>query len=1436
MPKSKYPQQLDTSVEIPPVRDNVLEVGSDAINSIRSAIFNIEKVLGINPQGAVGNTLSERINKSLDGNGNIRTEAIDRTNILSGPIIDADVSRVASIRESKLRLDYPTTLLQDEISILNSSIEILINQAEELSVTLSAHINSSSTNRHPASSISVSSHVVAPSDTALANLPSGSSQSTFEVVVDSHIGYSGVNIASDNNSHIAGQIYFDNDNVSAIISSVDMQNAMEEVANSALNSKIDHQNLHHTNGILNVGEIDSSLNSGLGNILAEDISISFDISLGNSSGISTVTINDILPVGDFNLSKSDILNISDLSDSSFLYSGSYEIDSFSIISGNLVSIDVYGLFFADSTSITLGTISKNIRATTNQVSLLSSVREEALLSSARTVQICNPNSVKVISSGIRPLEITTSNRFLGISLDSGTSGSIDLYSGGLVTQSIDSIVSRINEQSAENASNFFAYRVDYSNKSSEVAISHNLPDEDSETHTITLSRSSDSGIDACGFSSIEDKVISSEYGSAYYINGSNYEGLSVKLDSTGLIFLSTTLIVGSSSSGLDLISLGLKSGDLLVISDSVNASDDGSYVIESVTSTQLILSSDQLPSGFSGASQDSTRFRVHSNIVSFDSVIFDKVSSTFGSILSDIFVSSDRNVFSSKRFEYSASILGSSSLAILVDFRGDISDKAFNLQISSDINSVSISLDSGDSVDVRGNNSYVWVKSGLENVSLKFMIPSVSDLITKITSSGTDISINLFGFGGVNLDSNLLISRVAFNNFNGRIDGGVGSPRIRSILSRGNIGIKDISSEAIGFMVESPLNELRSNGVVYGLEIINETTTSGLYTFDITNGYCYIKGRKISIDTISVIISDIDSSVIDKIFIAIDEDGIIRVEASTSDCKSPFESSEVCILSSLEFDGSVINNIDLRLFINDLDLKILNSITVSNQPGMAHFTSVGKALRYAKRFSEVFPKAGVPTVQMKSGEYNIYVDHPTTVALASNDSAALTSEYNDGIWINFPVRLIGEGDSTVLNLFNTFTDNRTPSQADKNNSGIYRGRILIPGSGLTTLPSGDSSVFSDGFITLKDFRMRNSRILVLDPATDDPNTGNKLNFGITVDSVTFDGTEDLNFSSNNIGIRMEQVDVTNGTDVGNITISNCQFLNSHISFVQRASDWRNINITNNTSRGDASNSSGGTDNYLVRVEGSGHIFDLSGSPSESNINFFGNIIADNALPNSDASGPKIDPDGNIPWGDRLSRGLTVGSDISGENYKYNNSKTRTRLYTMDEFNKGTSGSGYAFSTFGDSPLYRERALNSQDLSNLIWGVAELETGQTLRLRVEDLHPGEVITGLTLGVQQDPSELVTWTGSILTGSTGGGSSTQDMLTASEVGTSSPTAGSSNIKTINLISNTSGTTSFSVSGSGGALFFVTITHNLASNLDVYWIRLTIQTNDVESTLGF
>ncbi len=212
MPKSNYPNKLDTSVEIPTVRDNITEIGSDVLNSLRSAIFNIERTLGINPQGVAGQTLASRLSSLIDENGNIKKEALDKAGILSGPISGKDVSKTAGIEEFKLDLDYPTQLLQGEISIANTKIEQFIKALEELNRIISIHINLAATNRHAALAITVNEADTPPSDKALSEIETTDLQSFIESIFSSHINYSGISISEGSiclyNSAISLSIFF----------------------------------------------------------------------------------------------------------------------------------------------------------------------------------------------------------------------------------------------------------------------------------------------------------------------------------------------------------------------------------------------------------------------------------------------------------------------------------------------------------------------------------------------------------------------------------------------------------------------------------------------------------------------------------------------------------------------------------------------------------------------------------------------------------------------------------------------------------------------------------------------------------------------------------------------------------------------------------------------------------------------------------------------------------------------------------------------------------------------------------------------------------------------------------------------------------------------------------------------------------------------------
>jgi hypothetical protein len=471
MTKSRYPQELDTSVEIPPVRDNITEIGSDVINSLRSAIFQIERTLGINPQGAAGNSLATRLSNVIDESGNILDSALDRANVLSGPIIDADVSRVAAIQESKLKLDFPTTLLQDEISIINNDLKNIIQSLEELSITLAIHLDPSATNRHTSLSISVAEANVVPGDVASLNLIAGTLQDTLEILYNSHINYSGVNVSALNNSHTASQLYFDNENTGDVIFSGSVQGAIEDLANvESAGFRNALLNLN-SNGRIRTGSVTDGFE---GNLTGSSLLLPTGVTYVQASGLSrtTFTLDSAADI-DEEILEYDILTLSgSINDAD---NKNYQIAS-TILNGfgQLLAVEVYGGPVTDSAAGLLASITKNIHVAYNEAGLTGTVRPRSDKTNTPDVQFANPDSSIIISSGIRPEAILSTSHTFDISIDGDAPVTIETYDSTVSRQTLSSIINKVNEQFVDQHLNAAAYR-SRSRNCFEMAISHNVP-------------------------------------------------------------------------------------------------------------------------------------------------------------------------------------------------------------------------------------------------------------------------------------------------------------------------------------------------------------------------------------------------------------------------------------------------------------------------------------------------------------------------------------------------------------------------------------------------------------------------------------------------------------------------------------------------------------------------------------------------------------------------------------------------------------------------------------------------------------------------------------------------------------------------------------------------------------------------------------------------
>lgn len=1249
MGKSQYPSKLDTSVEIPVARDMP---ASDVINSIRSAIFQIEKTLGINPQGSTGNTLASRINNALDANGNILPSALNKSGILTGPIANKDVLDSAGIEENKLKLNFPTELLQNEISIIDNQLSTLIDQLNILTTNFSSHISKNAINRHSGISISLEPKSSIPSSNATVNLTSANVVDFVDDIYNSHINYDAQNISNTNRSHTANQIFFNNTNT--ILDSNNVQDAIVEAYEAREGLIIDHQNLQHTNGILSLGDVNSFVNKEFSEIIYSNISVSFSENTGSADNSTVLVVNDAILS-----SKINVGNFVQLSDNQKIY----QIKEISETSGNVDTITIFGLLNFSSVASSTINIGLSNKVDYNKSSLLVTAIEDPNLTSARSLLVLSPNMTRVISNNINPDAITATNKFITIN-DGYATHQVNVFDTSITRQTLDSIISRINTYSFENKGLFSAYRIDIEGKSSELVIAHNLENTIDLSQSLVIDRV-DGAIDSLGLSQYEGIEAITPFNTKYYINGNKYFAIKEKLNLSGLVFFKGTNIIDRGLLNISFLELGIKSGDIICILDNVNY---GSYLISAVSDTQLVVDLIQYPFGFVENSTEETKYIIYNNVINVNNITFDYVNAAFGSALLDIFINDEQDVHFSKILEYSNSLIGSVNLFEIVDVEGIINVSQSDLEIKLDPNNASgilLSLDSGDDVSIIGDNTYAWITSGSGNFRIKVLIKDVATIINKITIDALNIISNIYHILSQNYDYLFYISRIVYNNFSGRFSGGINGPRSFDKRTIGNVGQKQITNIAKKDLIYTPLSELRYNGVIYGLEILNQAIDSnGLYTFTVNRGVCYINGKRIEKDLINIE-TQISSLTNDKIFILIDEYGNILFDTTTgTNCTSPFGSTDFCMLGSVEYDGINVTYYDLRLFIDHLDLKLLNSISVSQQPGMGHFSDIRDAIKYAKRFANIFPLASIPSVHIKSGSYKINVDYTYNFDSSSyniSDPAIQEDFYNkiilEGLFIDFPILLEGEGANTVIELTSTLSFT--------NNVQTISMPLVISGPGLIAPSFGFDNLTNNSFITIKNIMFKNTRISLVDFVAE---TGaNEQRYLVNLEDLIFDYYNFTpTFVDTTIGRRaVEILEVDNSVDnKGNINIQNCTFIKAGI-YSTSAARTKNLNILNNIYFDDD-----GTTNFLLT-----DLLSLSSAATGSNINISNNRTSSsfsNALTNM-VSGQTYN------WSERFSRDVRIGNDlfvnndanvtndvIIGGNYTYDSAKSLVTMYYADD--------------------------------------------------------------------------------------------------------------------------------------------------------------------------
>lgn len=1145
MSKSKYPNKIDTSIELPTVRDNILQAGSEAINSLRSAIIQIEKTLGINPQGEATQTLSQRLERSLDLKGNIKKDSLNLAGLITGPISDKDVSQSAKIKEEKLDLSYSTNFLNTKLSGAISKISEFSALINDISAKLSMHIDQSAQGSHLAKNINVEEITSLQNAISFKASEFDNLQNILKGIISGHINYSGINISETNNSHTANQIYYNSTNSG--ISSSNVQDAITEAASIAEGVLTPHQATFHSNCVLDK----SFKNSNIARKLAQNIGVSYlKYSAASDTDKTRISLNTPSEISE--LEVGDVVLLNDLSEKYTIYNIKK--------SGDLISyVDVYGNLLTSSLSLSTADFEKNILKENSISSFRAMSLNDPNLTSNSTLKFVNPDSTYIVSDYVKYSEINSSNKEIIVEVDQ-VDYTINVYDAFASNQTIEIILNKISEQVSENNIPLTFFRLNF-NDGSKIGIAYDIPNTASSLHYIKIKRS-DGAIDALGFSEYEDISVYGDYDNAYVINGEKKYSFSEKLNTKNMIIVDGTNQLSVSQSAFSPLEFNIKKNDVIYIKNS--SSNDGAYLVESASDQiiNIILKSGQTLNLDSSLVTD---FIVYRNSISFQNLNFTRLTSIgFGSALLSVFIDQDRKINFTNNIEYENILLLTDGQLGILDYSGNISGASLNLTVD-----LVDPLDTTKGIFIRLNN-YSSIKFIDESDVYFRLYSDTRDLeVLFYLKSAQSIASSIFGTGSKTIaieptsstpENVLLLGNFNYDSFTGNI---TGSSLFKPLFKapRGSVSLEDLSQDAVEALSVKPFKDSRYNGVVFGAEISNPIKSSnGFYSFDITAGVCYVQGKRITIKESKSIETDILASAsTDKIFVAVDSDGTILFRECLPSCTSPFSTKEYCVLSTIEFNINNIIAFDLRLFIDNLDLKILNDIKVSKEIGAGHFSSINKAIAYAKRFSEIFKNSKTPTISLKSGEYNVSITHSVDSANQFSISAfdKITEE---GVWLDFPVTIKGEGESTILNFTNIWTDTISDNKyTNKDN----RGAIYIAGPGQTTLPSNPGfSRISSGKITIKDLKLKNSRIYVIDPIIE--SGGDKIEVSYEISNVTFDGNPDSGTPTefDRYCVYLKELN-SSALLKGNLKINNSSFQKTSIFLEGQTSDFRNINILEN---------------------------------------------------------------------------------------------------------------------------------------------------------------------------------------------------------------------------------------------------------------------------------
>jgi len=544
----KYPTSIDTDAEIPRIDDNISEIGGDVINLLRSAVFAIEKALGRLPQGSATDLVT-RLGVSLDANGYIKASALAGIGLVTLPITDSQVGTNAGIEESKLDLNYGTTLLKFWIDSLRVRVDALeIALAQDIS-NLSQHV------AHPAlwgrhTSGDVDAYGVFTGKTVQGALTELDTRLIAHIIdpIDAHDGSA---ISLDPNRFTT-------------ITADNVQDATEQLENLQLVEVIRHRDRQHGNGILNSQDAFISGTDHGVTIIAPATTTSGTV------GSSFIKFAVAPTPADFALiSRNDRIDL-------IIGGRTYRFIVDSTQSTNQVNI--FGQLPVSGTGV--AAVYRNSEETSEPSPAIVCMRRPS------TLQIAHPSAPYVLSNGFRGSDLTATIKSLRLKYRGGDTGDLDVYTAMTAfsatpsTWTAENVARVINYSLLSPGIGSTRYPIIAFSHNGELGFAYDSPQDNGFIEVAVAAVPANDAAATLGFSYGVSYAVSSRN---LYIDGYEIPSLRLLIDAYGQITSGDTITFPS----INPLASAVKAGQVAHVS----VFETGTYIINSVTSTAVVFDS-----------------------------------------------------------------------------------------------------------------------------------------------------------------------------------------------------------------------------------------------------------------------------------------------------------------------------------------------------------------------------------------------------------------------------------------------------------------------------------------------------------------------------------------------------------------------------------------------------------------------------------------------------------------------------------------------------------------------------------------------------------------------------------------------------------------------------------------------------------------------------